>query len=50
MKTNINSHNRSSATGITQADSIKIGMDVHAEKLVVVRIMDNGAPQPPQCT
>ena len=40
MKTNINSQNRSSATGITQADTIKLGMDVHAETLVVVRILD----------
>jgi transposase len=48
MKTNINSQNRSSATEITQADIIKLGVDVHAEKLVVVRIVDNSTPQPPQ--
>ena len=49
MKTNINkSQNRSSATVITQADSIKFGMDVHANSIVVVRILDSGAPQPPQ--
>jgi transposase len=48
MKTNINSQNRSSATSITQADIIKLGMDVHAETIVVVRLLDNGAPQPPQ--
>lgn len=48
MKTNVNSQNRSSATEITQADTIILGMDVHAEKLVVVRLVDNGAPQPPQ--
>ena len=49
MKTKSNtSHNKSSATGITQADIIKLGMDVHANNIVVVRILDNGAPQPPQ--
>lgn len=48
MKTNIVSQNRSSATDITRADIIKLGVDVHAEKLVVVRLVDNGAPQPPQ--
>src|SRR6185437_8294219 len=48
MKTNINSQNRSSATEVTQADILKLGLDVHADKIVVVRILDNGAPQPPQ--
>jgi transposase len=48
MKTNINSQNRSSAAEITQADTLKLGLDVHADKIVVVRILDNGAPQPPQ--
>lgn len=49
MKTKSNtSPNRSSATSITQADIIKLGMDVHANSIVVVRILDGGAPQPPQ--
>jgi len=28
--------------------SIKLGLDVHADTLVVVRILDHGAPQPAQ--
>jgi transposase len=48
MKTKLNSQNQSSDTGITQADVIKLGLDVHADKIVVVRLLDNGAPQPPQ--
>jgi transposase len=31
-----------------KAKTIKLGIDVHAERFVVVRIIDGGTPQPPQ--
>ena len=47
MKTKNNSENQTS-TAIAKADTIKLGVDVHANTIVVVRIVDGGAPQPPQ--
>jgi len=32
----------------TQAQTIKLGLDVHADTIVVVRILDHSAPQPAQ--
>jgi hypothetical protein len=31
-----------------RAKSIKLGIDVHLDRYVVVRIVDGGTPQPPQ--
>ena len=31
-----------------QAKTIKLGLDVHLDRYVVVRVMDGGTPQPPQ--
>lgn len=31
-----------------KAKAIKLGIDVHLERYVVVRIIDGGTPQPPQ--
>jgi hypothetical protein len=36
------------ASAGSKAKSIKLGIDVHAERFVVVRIIDGGTPQPPQ--
>jgi transposase len=35
-------------TSASQAKQIKLGIDVHADRYVVVRILDGGTPQPPQ--
>src|SRR4051812_36563216 len=32
----------------TQPQTIKLGLDVHADTIVVVRILDHSAPQPAQ--
>mgnify|MGYP001091561572 CR=1 FL=1 len=32
----------------TQAQTLKLGLDVHADSIVVVRIVDHSAPQPAQ--
>ena len=37
-----------SADGLPQHEVIKLGTDVHADRYVVVRQLDGGAPQPPQ--
>ena len=39
---------RSDAGPGCKAKTIKLGIDVHAERYVVVRIIDGGTPQPPQ--
>ena len=31
-----------------KAKTLKLGLDVHADNYVVVRIVDGGTPQPPQ--
>ncbi len=36
------------ATTAVQAKTIKLGIDVHLNRYVVVRILDGGTPQPPQ--
>jgi len=36
------------ASAASKAKTIKLGIDVHAERFVVVRIIDGGTPQPPQ--
>src|SRR6266446_4619201 len=33
---------------IVKAKHIKLGIDVHLDRYVVVRILDGGTPQPPQ--
>src|SRR5690242_3172260 len=33
---------------IVKAKTIKLGIDVHLDRYVVVRIVDGGTPQPPQ--
>jgi transposase len=57
MKTNINTptskpSRRQDSNAIsptqTKAASIKLGIDAHKNKYVVVRIIDGGSPQPPQ--
>lgn len=35
-------------TSASQAKQIKLGIDVHADRYVV-RLIDGGTPQPPQC-
>jgi hypothetical protein len=36
------------AEGSVKAKHIKLGIDVHLDRYVVVRILDGGTPQPPQ--
>jgi hypothetical protein len=36
------------AEGTVRAKHIKLGIDVHLDRYVVVRILDGGTPQPPQ--
>ena len=38
----------SSESGLPQHQVIKLGIDVHLDRYVVVRQIDGGAPQPPQ--
>jgi transposase len=35
-------------SAVLKAKTIKLGIDVHAQRYVVVRIVDGGTPQPPQ--
>lgn len=46
--TAVYSEARADQAADTQYESIKIGLDVHAEWIVAVRILDHGAPQPAQ--
>src|SRR6266446_1029546 len=39
---------RSEAENTIEAKTIKLGIDVHLDRYVVVRIIDGGTPQPPQ--
>jgi transposase len=56
MNTNKDRTNRTStakqasanAEGTVRAKHIKLGIDVHLDRYVVVRILDGGTPQPPQ--
>ena len=43
-----NSQDRGERVSVTQADCIKLGLDVHADRIVVVRQIDDAAPQPAQ--
>jgi len=47
---NTNSLHRDARSGavITPAQSIKLGLDVHADSIVVARIVDGQSPQPAQ--
>lgn len=47
LKTN-NSEVRADQVASKKYQTIKLGQDVHAESIVVVRIVDNSAPQPAQ--
>src|SRR6266446_10976986 len=38
----------SEAENTLEAKTIKLGIDVHLDRYVVVRIIDGGTPQPPQ--
>src|SRR5436190_10448978 len=38
----------SDAASVVRAKHIKLGIDVHLDRYVVVRILDGGTPQPPQ--
>jgi transposase len=55
MTTNTNQSNKNAAptqastyVGEAKAKTIKLGIDVHLDRYVVVRIVEGGAPQPPQ--
>jgi hypothetical protein len=55
MKTNKTKSNKTrtpaqadSEASKPQAKTIKLGLDVHLDRYVVVRIIDGGTPQPPQ--
>lgn len=37
-----------STENAAKAKTIKLGIDVHLDRYVVVRILDGGTPQPPQ--
>ncbi len=37
-----------SSASVVEAQTIKLGIDVHLDRYVVVRIFDGGTPQPPQ--
>jgi transposase len=43
-----NSQSRGEQNSATKANQIKLGMDVHADSIVVVRQLDGQNPQPPQ--
>ena len=47
-KTNHNSEARAEQAASKKLESIKLGLDVHAGSIVVVRILDHSAPQPAQ--
>lgn len=46
--TRVNSEFRADQVAETQYESIKVALDVHADWIVTVRILDHGAPQPAQ--
>src|SRR5258708_24270340 len=56
MNTNKNKTNKTEAPkqvrveteGTVKAKHIKLGIDVHLDRYVVVRLIDRGTPQPPQ--
>lgn len=50
IKSNKNAAPRQASTyvGEPKAKTIKLGIDVHLDRYVVVRVTDGGAPQPPQ--
>ena len=43
-----NSEVRAEQAASTQPQTLKLGLDVHADTIVVVRILDHSAPQPAQ--
>jgi transposase len=45
----VNSEARAEQAASVKFDAIKLGLDVHAERILVARIVDHGSPQPPQC-
>lgn len=47
-KTKVSKQEAVKAEGAVKAKSIKLGIDVHLDRYVVVRIIDGGTPQPPQ--
>ena len=47
-KTQIQKQAALNAESVVKAKSIKLGIDVHLDRYVVVRILDGGTPQPPQ--
>ena len=47
-KTNHNSEARAEQAASKKLQTIKLGLDVHAQSIVVVRILDQSAPQPAQ--
>ena len=49
--TNKSTHNseiRAEQAASKQPESFKLGLDVHADTIVVVRLLDHSAPQPAQ--
>ena len=48
MNTNTNTHNVTETQNTSNAKSIKLGIDVHAQSYRVVRQIDNATPQPAQ--
>src|SRR2546428_5744905 len=43
-----NSEVRAEQAASTKLQTLKLGLDIHAESIVVVRILDHSAPQPAQ--
>src|SRR3989441_7866636 len=43
-----NSEVRAEQAASNQPQTLKLGLDIHAESIVVVRILDHSAPQPAQ--
>src|ERR1041385_6355787 len=43
-----NSEARAEQAASTQPQTLKLGLDVHADTIVVVRLLDHSAPQPAQ--
>lgn len=48
QQTSCNSEVRAEQVANTRPETIKLGLDVHADTIVVVRILDHSAPQPAQ--
>jgi transposase len=52
MKTNLghshNSQNRGEPVSVTRVNVVKLGLDVHADSIRVVRQLDHATPQPAQ--